>query len=469
MAFILNLFEIELDLSDKDHRKIFNDGSKGLKNDSDFFDGKKENFSDWSKLLEPLFKKARLMQCLKIPTEWDQTPGNSTAARAARRKPTVDGLQNIFFSHQVKRNNVSYYFSLVWANTTIGVNTPQYFARFATVPADQSALDTKRQQRRLRHVMLGRTIWESLTSKFQLEILVKKDQFTMSDEFDGALLWDFIRRHVNPTTTVGASNLKELIEKAVLSEYSYDIKVFNMWFESTRSEIIKEEGPDQYKEYLRQLFRAYETHKSKRFLDAVAEEKRRWEQGKLGASYTYRELLELGRVTFNNLSDKEKEITSGEEKENKDGQAADEKGEAKFLALATSILQTMKDGGFKSNGGKGSSGGSADSNYKDQNGKPLKMWRFENPENAQTKELNGRTMRWCTNDCHPKPMWCGRKNCLNKADFARKMEEREKGGTEKKDSAPGGAQYSKDFKIALAAMMSAEDFKAIKSQFMQGK
>ena len=58
---------------------------------------------------------------------------------------------------------------------------------------------------------------------------------------------------------------------------------------------------------------------------------------------------------------------------------------------------------------------------------------------------------------------------MSKAEFARKMEEREKGGTEKKDSAPGGAQYSKDFKIALAAMMSEEDFKTIESQFMQGK
>ena len=130
----------------------------------------------------------------------------------------------------------------------------------------------------------------------------------------------------------------------------------------------------------------------------------------------------------------------------------------------------MKDGSFGgSQANKDKNKGSADSGFKDQNGKPLKMWRFENPENAQTKELNGRTMRWCSNDCHPKPMWCGRKNCLNKADFARKMEEREKGGTEKKGSAPGGAQYSKDFKIALAAMMSAEDFKAIESQFMQGK
>ena len=61
MAFILNPFEIELDLTNKDHRKIFDDGSKGLRNESDFFDGMKANFSDWSKLMEPLFKKARLM------------------------------------------------------------------------------------------------------------------------------------------------------------------------------------------------------------------------------------------------------------------------------------------------------------------------------------------------------------------------------------------------------------------------
>ena len=114
---------------------------------------------------------------------------------------------------------------------------------------------------------------------------------------------------MNPTTTVGASNLKKSIEKVTLADHSYDLKTFNMWFESTRKEIIKEEGPGRYNEYLCQLSRAYKTHKSCQFLDAIAEEKRRWQQGKLGVNYTYRELLELRRITFNNLSDEEKGVS----------------------------------------------------------------------------------------------------------------------------------------------------------------
>ena len=72
----------------------------------------------------------------------------------------------------------------------------------------------------------------------------------MNNKFDSPLLWDFIRRHVNQTTTVGASNLTELIKKVILLDYSYDIKVFNMWFESTKSKIIKEERLDKYNKYL---------------------------------------------------------------------------------------------------------------------------------------------------------------------------------------------------------------------------
>ena len=188
MAFVLNPYDLDLDLNNKDDRKIFTDGSKGLKNEEDFFDGDKSKFSNWSKLMEPLFKKTRLMGCLGIPTEWDATPGNTAAARAARRVPTVEGIVNIFDSHRIERNRVEHYCDLVWSNSNFGNDTPQYFTRFSTAPTNQADLDNYRQQRRLRHVMMGQMIWSSLTSKFQLKITIKKDQFLQQDEFEGPLL-----------------------------------------------------------------------------------------------------------------------------------------------------------------------------------------------------------------------------------------------------------------------------------------
>ena len=81
-------------------------------------------------------------------------------------------------------------------------------------------------------------------------------------------------------------------------------------------------------------------------------------------------------------------------------------------------------------------------------------------------------MRWCTNDCHPRPMLCGRKNCLNKADFAVKMKtaKKTKGSSDLSNnntSAKKEKGYSNDFKIALAAMCSSDDYRTLEQQFFQ--
>ena len=56
-------------------------------------------------------------------------------------------------------------------------------------------------------------------------------------------------------------------------------------------------------------------------------------------------------------------------------------------------------------------------------------------------------------------MWCPRQNCLNKADFKKKMDE-------KRDAkSSDGGTFSDDFKVALAAITSNDDYKAIEEQF----
>ena len=60
--------------------------------------------------------------------------------------------------------------------------------------------------------------------------------------------------------------------------------------------IIKEEG-DGYNEYLRSMFRAYLSCDDNEFADTIKDERRKWTQGKLGTSYTYRDLMDLGRLT----------------------------------------------------------------------------------------------------------------------------------------------------------------------------
>ena len=136
-----------------------------------------------------------------------------------------------------------------------------------------------------------------------------------------------------------------------------------------------------------------------------------------------------------------------------------------FLALATELISNLKN----------SNRGSADDDKKENGGRRTYLpWRFDNPEGATTKEVRGTVMRWCSNDCHPRPMWCGRKNCLNKAEYASKMQEA-RSSEDKKDKRKSQItenkpmnKVSNDFKIALAAMCSNEDYALLEKQFLSG-
>ena len=70
-----------------------------------------------------------------------------------------------------------------------------------------------------------------------------------------------------------------------------------------REIITKEEGAG-YSEYLRAMFRAYLTSNNQTFIDAIQAEERDWMQGKVRPGYTYRDLMQLGRLTYNNLVEK---------------------------------------------------------------------------------------------------------------------------------------------------------------------
>ena len=101
----------------------------------------------------------------------------------------------------------------------------------------------------------------------------------------------------------------------------------------------------------------------------------------------------------------------------------------------------------------------------------LLPYRYKHPNNEKTKVVKGTTMTWCSNDCHEKPMWCGRTNCLNRADCAVRMKkqrerERENKSSDEDSSKPDGGNFSEDFKIALAATIPSADLESLESQFM---
>jgi hypothetical protein len=288
--------------------------------------------------------------------------------------------------------------------------------------------------------MLGKKIWNSLTSSFQIDIQGSRSEFLKQEEYDGTLLWDFIRRRVNPSTSVGASRFKDELETKKLSDFDNNVTKYNTWFDDTREHITKEEG-EGYTEYLRALFRAYLTSTNKEFVDSIAAERRDWIQGKVGANYSHRDLMELGRLTYNNL------VEDGTWETNPKNSAVKTK-EQNFLALATELVKTLSNQTDNSTGNK-KKNGDGDKN----------SWRYDNPDNLQEKVINGRTMKWCSKDCHRRPQWCGRRNCLNKAELAAAMKKKQEKG--KQTPEDGRVKVSKDFKMALAALTTVEDFRAL--------
>ena len=446
MAFLLNPYDADLDLSDKEDRKLFTEGCKGV-SEKDIFDGRKQNYSNFVKLIEGDLNAKRTMSALKISTKWE--PGGDTDA--AKKIPLSEGEIDLFKSNKATKEELDEHIALVWSDTAFGGNTPKYFQEFNIAPTDNDSLIKLRNNQRLKHVMLGHQLWNSISSAFKVEIIGSKKEFVKEQEYDGVLLWDFIRRRINPTTTVGASRLKDEIESNTPAMFNNDIIKYNTWFEDTREAIIKEEGKG-YNEYLRSLFRAYLTCDQEEFLDAIKDEKREWIQGKVPLNYSYRNLLSLGRVTFNNLVDEEEcKVKPGPKPEGKEE-------EKNYLALATALMTKMNT---MSNGSSGGSSG----NEAKKGERSYQAWRFENPDNAATKEVRGVTMKWCKNDCHTKPMWCGRKNCLNRTDYAAVWKKK----NEKKNTEPSYDKPSNEFKIALAAMTSPEDFAALQEQFDQLK
>ena len=75
--------------------------------------------------------------------------------------------------------------------------------------------------------------------------------------------------------------------------------------------------------------------------------------------------------------------------------------------------------------------------------------------------MRGSVMNWFTKNYHEQLMCCGRKTCLNRADFSKAWQKKkaDKKGTSCKETAPS------KFKISSAVFTSLEDFEALQKQF----
>ena len=97
--------------------------------------------------------------------------------------------------------------------------------------------------------------WDSLNSKFQINVIGSNKEFKLGNEYGCMMIWYYIKRHIKPITRVIVAELYGYIESTRLTNFGDNIVKFNTWLEDTRKAIIDEEGKF-YNEYIVQLFQA---------------------------------------------------------------------------------------------------------------------------------------------------------------------------------------------------------------------
>ena len=279
-TFLLNPYEADLTLSDPSDRKLFTLGCEGLATDSKF-NGERSKISDFLKLIGNGLSDICASDVFRISVEFK----NSSDPKI----PTK--ITDIFEIGPLDDNTLlKDHVDLVWAESTFD-QSPKFFDTFSTPPIDTTTLTKLRNQRKLRHVMAGKKIWNSFTDAFQLEITGDLKTFSRNGHIDGALLFSFFCSYTNPTTVIENSNLKDEIEGAVMKTFDQDVKKFHTWFKDKRKAIIKsEKGDDSYKEYIRCLFKTYKTSSIKAFREPIVQERTKWITGSQSKTYDYTDL-----------------------------------------------------------------------------------------------------------------------------------------------------------------------------------
>ena len=135
MTFLLNPYDKELDLGTKEGLQLYGATKKGLEKEVRY-DGTKEKYSVFMKLMGKAFKTFRLMDILKVQTEWEATK---------LANPVKYQIVDLFQSNAVTTKQVKAQSNLIWSQSDLD-NTENFFQNFATPPADDAVLNNARKR-----------------------------------------------------------------------------------------------------------------------------------------------------------------------------------------------------------------------------------------------------------------------------------------------------------------------------------
>ena len=148
---VLNPYDQELDLSKREHLKLYTDGCIGLSEKSKF-DGKRENYPGFVKLIGKRMERFRTKTCLNITTEWE-------ASGTSPELVTEKGIVDLFSSNAATTEEVEVHCAAVWSvEDLVHAESKNLFVRTTSKPGDILAMDSLRNRYKLKHAMLGSII-----------------------------------------------------------------------------------------------------------------------------------------------------------------------------------------------------------------------------------------------------------------------------------------------------------------------
>eukprot|EP00957_Ditylum_brightwellii_P204360 15338874-Ditylum_brightwellii.AAC.1 len=77
-------------------------------------------------------------------------------------------------------------------------------------------------------------------------MLTEEELLKREDNYDRMLLWKLIVKQINPVAHMSVATLNDKLELVTLSDFQFNIKVFNTWFLDKMNAIIREVGTEGY-------------------------------------------------------------------------------------------------------------------------------------------------------------------------------------------------------------------------------
>ena len=171
--FLLNPYDADLDLQKKDDKRLFMEGCKGVQGFE--FLGKRNKITEFLKLLQIELDDIRLRETLMISTKW--TAGTRNPSKV------IDMLRD----SNLTTREVKSHCDLVWSDSKYDpATTPRFFKKLDTAPADDNELEAIRNKSRIKHVMLGKKLWNSLSPAYKVELSGDADEWYRAGNSDGS-------------------------------------------------------------------------------------------------------------------------------------------------------------------------------------------------------------------------------------------------------------------------------------------